>query len=216
MGGQEMKTYNVEQGSDEWKILRLGRITASDASKILVKSRTKGQVFGDTAMSYLYAKAAEIITGELPPDLDQVYAIAYGKGLEPQARAAFEFITGGAVETLGICTPSEKRLGQYLGFSPDGKFGEEFLEIKCPLNTANHLKFICEDFIRPEYIAQMQFSMMIAKTPFHYFLSYDPRVPQKPIAYKQVFRDEEMIKELKERSELAIQEIEKILQKLEE
>ena len=69
----------VEQGSYQWFQMRLGVISASNASKLLAK---RGSVTRD---SYLAQLVGEIATG-MPQDEINAKAMAWGKENEPKAR----------------------------------------------------------------------------------------------------------------------------------
>ena len=55
---------NSEQRSEEWHAQRLGKFTASRFGDLMTNSRKKDEVLGATAVSYIYEKAAELLTGE--------------------------------------------------------------------------------------------------------------------------------------------------------
>ena len=50
---------NVEQRSLEWHRLRIGSFTGSKIGDLMKSGRKKEQIFGDTAMSYIFKVAAE-------------------------------------------------------------------------------------------------------------------------------------------------------------
>lgn len=49
----------IEQRTKEWKIQRLGYFTGSRIADLMVSGRGKGELFGKTAMSYIYSVASE-------------------------------------------------------------------------------------------------------------------------------------------------------------
>jgi hypothetical protein len=69
-------------------------------------------------------------------------------------------------------------------FLPMGLSEDAILEIKCPYNSAIHLKnFTITDAdslksLHPEYFWQMQLGMLATDLPKGYFVSYDPRMPE--------------------------------------
>lgn len=216
-----MKISTHEQGSPEWFKARMGRITASEAHKLLVKGKGKDKVFGGTAESYIYDVASEIITEMPKDDINGVFALEWGKKREPIARASFELQTDLKVDEVGFAIGTEKdndlgSMNDYLGFSADGIINKERYgaEIKCPLRSEHHLKFICKEEIKKDYIVQCQFSMMLSGFKKWYFISFDDRVSQLPLAYKVIERDEEMILLLKERCYLAIEYVKKIVSRV--
>ena len=55
---------DTQQRSEEWHAQRLGKFTASRFGDLMTNGRKKDEVLGQTALSYIYEKAAEILTGE--------------------------------------------------------------------------------------------------------------------------------------------------------
>ena len=53
---------DIEQGTEEWKELRLGKVTASRFKDVLANGQ--GGKPSKTRQAYMYQLAAEIITGE--------------------------------------------------------------------------------------------------------------------------------------------------------
>jgi hypothetical protein len=170
------------------KQTRLGKVTSSQVSKILGKDDTK---FTQTGETYLYEVAAQIVTGQYP---EEVFgkAIDWGNTYEPEASARFqreypelEF------EYYGVENPQFFSLMEFEGFaggSPDGKVGTKYcIEIKCPYNSAVHLKNIAiKDNAglgdeHPDYYAQLQMNMMCTECEHGLFISYDPRNLFKPL-----------------------------------
>ncbi len=58
-----------EQRSEEWYAQRLGKFTASRFGDLMTNGRKKDEVLGATAVSYIYEKAAEILTGRTKGNL---------------------------------------------------------------------------------------------------------------------------------------------------
>ena len=59
-----MKTYSlddVKQGSLAWKMLRLGKITSSNVYCLMSTPRSGSELFTDTAKSYLFGVASELM-----------------------------------------------------------------------------------------------------------------------------------------------------------
>ncbi|WP_180267890.1 YqaJ viral recombinase family protein [Nostoc linckia] len=169
----------------EWLKKRLGKFTASDIWKLTKEGKKKGVEFGDTAMTYIHSKVAEIITGEIVelPDLKQ---LQWGNANENDAILTYEHVTGNKVQYFGGADPQYFPYNAYSGGSPDGLQGEDAtIEAKCPFNSANHIKFLIGSLDenpaqwlkdnKEEYYAQLQFNLLATKRTHAVFISYDPR-----------------------------------------
>lgn len=49
----------IEQGSKDWLVARLGNFTGSRIGDLMTSGKKKGELFGKTALSYIYEVAAE-------------------------------------------------------------------------------------------------------------------------------------------------------------
>lgn len=215
-----LKISNNEQGSPEWFADRMGKITASACHPLLTKGKG-GAVFGKGAESYIYDVASEILTGMPKDDINGVYSLEWGKKREPTARASYEFQTGRKVQEVGFITAEDSdnglgSLNDFVGFSADGIIFDEKIgtEIKCPMRTEHHLRFICEDKIKDEYFTQCQFAMMVSGFKQWDFISFDDRVSSAPLAWKTIYRDDDFIANLFERCFLASKAIQVIVDKI--
>jgi hypothetical protein len=96
------------------------------------------------------------------------------------------------------------------GASPDGLLGTDgCIEIKCP-NTSTHLETLLTKEIDRKYILQMHWQMYCADRKYCHFVSFDDRMPVNlQLFIKPVFRDENLIDEIKA-------EVIKFLQELDE
>jgi hypothetical protein len=134
------------QRTDEWFAARFGKFTASRFGDLMTKGRKKDETFGGTAISYMMEVAAEQLTGQRV----QIFgaALDHGNEYESVAREEYEKRMECEVEELGFCEISD-----YSGGSPDGKVKDsnKLIEIKCPYNTANHLKNVINQDIDKKY-----------------------------------------------------------------
>lgn len=191
--------YLIEQGSDEWRELRVGRFTGSEMFKLVepgkremtqeeLKARPKTgegsktkniqdvKVLGEKAWTYIYKKAAETLTGQLD---DEVYAwpLVRGKELEPEAVEFFEKRTGMTCEPIGFVPFTD-----HAGSSPDRMVSDgAILEIKCPSNSTNQINYLLLtdhwDLKReyPNHYWQVQTNVLFTGAKKGYFAAYDPR-----------------------------------------
>jgi len=163
----------MEQGSREWHVDRRGKITASNAHKIMGARR-----LGKTGETYIY----ELVSGEMGVDQEEVSsaAIRWGSELEDDAREYYSLAFDVEVEQKGFIHHPENF---ECGFSPDGMVETLGLglEIKCPYNPGNHVKYLtiknALDLkeLKSEYYWQVMFSMWCSGLKKWHFVSYDPR-----------------------------------------
>ena len=211
---------NDLQRTTEWYLARKGMITASEIVNILVKSKSKDEVFGKTAITYLNEKISERFM-----DSEQfIYynedvkrstpAMKWGNEYEDTAREVYEMATGNTV----MDEPFQKLKGfeEFVGGSPDGRLStmDGIIEIKCPYNPAVHLEHVSwkepKDLLagNPQYYAQVQANMMITGTNYCDFISYSPLYRNRlDLSVLRVPRDEDYLKNLQERIELAVEYI---------
>jgi hypothetical protein len=185
MSAAEILTVN--QGTEEWFRMRLGVLTASKAYDILPSKRGGG--FKEARTTYMNQLIAEVCTGHY----EEINAkpLEWGKVNEVAARAAYQFESGIEVKEGGFMYAYNKRAG----CSPDfiAKTMNKGGEIKCPWNPANHIKFLIEDEIKDEWIAQMQFQLWVSGFDAWDFASFDPRMKTKMIQIKEILRDPKMM-----------------------
>jgi putative phage-type endonuclease len=185
----------IIQGSDEWKALRLGKVTASRVADVVAKTKSG---YSAGRANYAAQLIAERLTGTVAESYTNA-AMQHGTETEPEARAAYEFYQGVTVEEVAF-VPHPKI--DQAGCSPDGLVGGDGLvEIKCP-NTATHLETLLGQAVPSKYDSQMQFQMACTGRSYCDFVSYDPRMPENMRLFiKRVPRDDTRIKELE--SEIA-------------
>ena len=191
----------AQQKSELWFKAKLGVLSASNASKIVAKSDS------DTRASYMASLVAQVCTG-ISEDINSKY-MDWGNANEDGARSSYEFETGFTVTELPfIFKDSTFRSG----CSPDGFVSEnKGVEIKCPYDSANHIKSLVADKIKPEYQWQTQFTLWVLDAETWDFVSYDPRMRKSPLAILSVDRDEKKLKIFDELVPAFIEDMDKML-----
>jgi putative phage-type endonuclease len=165
------------QGTEEWLLARVGKVTASRVHDIVATTKSGGFTAG--RKNYLAELVTERLTGEPAPSY-QNGAMVWGIECEPEARAAYvkhtsSMIKAVAVEEVGFV---EHPTIANAGCSPDGLVGGDgLIEIKCPFNTAIHLETLLTRKVNVEYMDQMQFQMACTGRKWCDFVSYDKRLP---------------------------------------
>lgn len=181
----------MQQGSEEWKQARCGRVTASRVHDIVAVTRSGGFTAG--RKNYMAELVTERLTGEPAPHFVSA-AMANGTECEPEARAAYAFQADVDVQEVGFVPHPTIDMA---GASPDGLVGKDGLvEIKCP-NTSQHIDTLLGGKIDPGYIDQMQFQMACTGRQWCDFVSYDRRLPEPMrLHITRIMRDDKRIAEL--------------------
>jgi putative phage-type endonuclease len=166
-----MTISDFPQGSLDWLKARAGKITASNAWKIIDRT-AKGLPTADHT-NFKFSLVTERLTGE--PTITFVNdAMRHGTNTEPEARAFFSELYDVTVEEVGFMTHPEF---EFMGCSPDGIIGgDTLLEIKC-LTTKSHLEMLLSRAPIKDHVLQVQFQMLITGTSLAHLLYYDPRLP---------------------------------------
>ena len=198
---------DIEQGTDEWKELRLGKVTASRLSDVLSKGR--GNAPSKTRAAYMLQLAAERLTGEPEDSFSNKY-MEWGNECEPQARAMYEFDSGNDVEEVAFVIHSDD-----FGVSPDGLVGDDgLLEIKCPKTTTQIERYLKGEF-PAAYKAQVQGQLLATGRKWCDFVSFDPRISGDAQYFcVRVERDENYIAELELKINEFTTELNKMMEQL--
>lgn len=183
------------QGSQEWLLERLGKVTSSRFGDVMTKARS-GDGMSKTALTYMAQLIAERLTGKptdspLPP-----YIADWGHKHEPVARAMYQFMVGQDVRQTGFCVHPDL---PDVGGSPDSLVGAEgVMEIKCPINPRIHLETIeaggCTD---DGYMWQCQGNLWVTGRKWIDYVSFHPAFPEDMQLFAVRYeRDEDAIEDL--------------------
>jgi putative phage-type endonuclease len=180
----------LEQGTEEWLKVRLGKVTASGVADVLAKTKTGASA---SRANYLIKLAIQRVTGEIEEGFTND-AMQWGKDHEDQARVAYEVTSGNFVDQVGFV---EHFSIAWFGCSPDGLVDKDGLvEIKCP-NSATHWSYIKADGPPNKYYIQMQAQMACTDRKWCDFVSFDPRMPERSQLFiKRVMREDAYIAEM--------------------
>ena len=102
------------QGTDEWRLARLGKVTASNIAAVMAEGRSGKP--SATRANYIAQLVSERLTGT-PYETFTSAAMAHGTETEDQARAVYTMNTGLSVVQVGFV--QHPRI-QFAGASPDG------------------------------------------------------------------------------------------------
>ena len=191
----------IEQGSDAWQAARTGKLTASRVADMLAtvktgESASRKNLKDDLIVERLTNQKTESFTSG---------AMNWGVETEPQARAAYEVMTGNFVDQIAFVDHPTIAM---FGCSPDGLVDDNgLIEIKCP-NSATHLESLETQTIPKKYITQMQTQLCVTGRQWCDFVSFDPRLPEPlNLLIIRVERDDEYISMIESEAIKFLQEV---------
>lgn len=195
----------AEQGSLAWLQSRLGVITSSEVSKAVAKVGT------ETRNTYMCQLVAEVATGVVEEINSK--AIDWGNLNEQSARSTYEFANDAIVDKVTFLFKDDSfREGSSLDGIVRGT-GKP-VEIKCPYNPTNYIKFFVDDKIKAEYQWQYQHQIRVSGADEIDFAQFDPRMSVSPIKTLTVSRDEEYQQKFDELLPAFISDMDKMLAKI--
>lgn len=191
--------HDVEQNTEEWFNLRMGKFTASSFKDLFMAKTTKGYE------KAIYKPVFERLTNESPESFSSDY-MERGHELEPLAKECYEMETFSTVLNGGFFT-----LGEWVGASPDGLVGSDgILEIKSPAyNTM--INYLLKKELPSIYKWQVQGQLFVTDRKWCDFMAYHPKL--KPLILR-IDRDEKMISELAVKLSESIEVAEDIINKI--
>lgn len=199
----------IEQGTVEWHLQRLGKVTASRVSDVLSKGKS-----GESASrrNYRTELVVQRLTG-LPGESFSNAAMEWGTNTEPKARTAYEVEKQQFVEQVAfIDHPSI----EWFGCSPDGLVADGLIEIKCP-NSTTHVDYLADNKPPAKYIPQMQCQMAVTGRQWCDFVSFDPRLPDDlQLFVVRLERDQEYIEAIEAEVKKFLSEVDEMFKKLKE
>lgn len=163
---------NITQGSDEWKMLRAGKVTASRIADVMATIKS-----GESAArkNYRTQLICERLTGKVEESFTNSH-MERGTALEPYAREAYELQTGSIVDQVAFVDHPIIRMS---GASPDGLVGTDgCIEIKVP-TPANHLEYLLGKEPPNKYKPQMTWQLSCTERSWVDFVSYCPEMPER-------------------------------------
>jgi putative phage-type endonuclease len=181
---------DIQQGTDAWKALRLGKVTASRVADIVAKTKSG---YSASRANYAAQLICERLTG-VPTDGFTNDAMRWGTETEPQARSAYEFYKD--VDVRQVAFVLHPTIGD-CGCSPDGLVGDDgLIEIKAPL-TSTHIETLVGKAVPAKYVTQIQWQLACTGRQWCDFVSFDPRMPEAMQFFcVRVHRVPEIIEEL--------------------
>lgn len=188
--------YDIQQNTEEWHEIKIGKFSASTAADLLMDKKNAGY------KKLIDKIVEERITGK--PSESKTFKgnefTERGHELEPIAREDYEIRNFKEVDIIGVV-----ELDEWTLCSPDGLIDDDGLyQAKCPIfNTQKG--YLKSRKVPSNYYKQMQFELYVTGRKYNVFNSYHPDLSAFDVIIE---RDEEMITEIKKRLEEAKQEVE--------
>lgn len=185
-----MIAHEVEQGSDEWLQLRLGKATASRFKDILAITKSGNE--SAARAKYRAELVAERLTGR-SPERYRSAAMEFGSETEATARTSYSLLTGNLVDP----GPFIQHDTLMTGASPDGLVGDDgTIEIKC-YELHNHIAALRSGKMPPEHKAQVQGQLWLARRSWCDFISFAPELPENAQLFvERIYPDGDYIETL--------------------
>lgn len=163
------------QGSDEWKEIRRGKLTASEMHLILTP--TLKMAANDKERAHVWELAAQRISGYVEPSYigdnqlrgweDEIFARdLYSKKYHP-------------VQEVGFV--ENDRWGFTIGYSPDGLVGDDGL-LECKSRKQRiQVQTIATNSVDAEFVLQIQTGLLVSERPWLDHCSYSGGLPMLTI-----------------------------------
>ncbi len=169
-----------EQGSEEWKAVRCGLLTASEMKLIITP--TLKAASNDKERSHTYELLAQRLTGYVEPHYINDDML---RGQEDEIEARILYAEHYApVQEVGFIT--NDRFGFTIGYSPDGLVGDDGA-IECKSRRAKYqLETIISATVPDDYLMQVQTALLVSERKWLDFVSFCGGLP---MVVKRVYPD---------------------------
>lgn len=156
----------VEQGSIDWHVLKLGVLSASNADCIVAgKDTAKRQGYMASLINQICTMTVE--------DEKPFKQLEHGKLYEGANRDSLSVALGFVeIKELPFIYMDDSLR---VGVSPDGVFDNTIVELKSSYNGEHFFRFKCFDYNKKEWDLQCQFQIYATGAERHIFSMYEPR-----------------------------------------
>lgn len=183
----------IEQGTEAWHQMRLGKITASRIADVISQVKV-GEAAGRA--NYRTELVLERLNNKPSKEAYTNAHMERGIELEPIARAWYEVERATFVKQVAFIDHPTIAMS---GASPDGIVDDGLIEIKCPMDKT-HYNYLLDDKVPAKYIPQMAWQMACTHSKWVDFVSFCPEFPKDmQLFIKRYARDDAYIAELEEK-----------------
>lgn len=163
---------DVQQRTPDWDLLRMGKVTSSNAHRIITPKERR---YSASAKKYMAEIIAERITGEPHSSGPMTRDMMHGVEFEPMARSNFAFDLDAEIEQVGGIVSD---CGRWFA-STDGIIdnAREVCELKCP-NLETHILYMLRpELLLEEYACQCHFYLLFPEVERVRLRSFAPELP---------------------------------------
>lgn len=165
---QARKWHDIEQNTEHWLDMRMGRVGGSAAGKFMANY---GKAFGKPAHDAALKIALERVTGVRAEQSYSNDHMERGHAQEPIARQLYEETTFSEVSNGGFY-----ECGDLIGVSPDGRVQGGLIEIKSVIGSV-HFDTIKRNSFDPKYKWQLFLNMGCSGLPWIDYVEYCAEFP---------------------------------------
>ncbi len=197
-----MTIHDMQQNTEEWFQIKVGKISASSADKLLTDRKNKGYID-------LVKKIFEEQYTDEPCESKVWQGNSFtqrGHEHEPLAIKSY-----GTENFCDVVSVGFVELSEWVGCSPDGMIEESGLvQVKCPIFDTQ-IDYLSAQKVPGNYYKQMQFELYVTNRNWNDFYSWHPKLPPVQI---RVGRDEIMIEQIELRINGVVGEVKNKIKKL--
>lgn len=196
-----IKFYDIDQNSEEWEAVRLGKFTASTFGDLFMAKSTAGY------QKAIIKVAFERVTGESEESYSNKW-MQRGHEKEPFARENYEMLTFNTLENGGFYEYSD-----FIGASPDAKITgmNGGCEFKCP-SFQVYNEYLETNRLPKNYYWQVHGQLLCTGWDFIDYMPFSsPKLKQILIRVK---RDEAVISQLLEKLNESITEVQTLIERI--
>lgn len=198
------RLVDADQRSDEWRLVRCGRLTGSRACDMLATIKSgEAAARRDLRLQLVCERLTESPQDSLFINAD----MQRGIDKEPDAIAAYEALTGDLIRASGFLAHNE----YMAGCSLDGHVGnfDGIVELKCP-KSATHIRYLRGGAMPTDYLPQVLHNLWITGAAWCDFLSFDDRFPVGLQVFRvRVTRDQAAIDEYEKKALAFLAEVDR-------
>jgi putative phage-type endonuclease len=195
-----------QENREEWLKQRLGLVTGSAISNVLMDSSKAGH------RNYMAQLVCERLTGE-PTETYISPAMQHGIDTEDEARAAYMARNAVIVEEVGFIRHPKLEAG----CSPDGIVGQDgLIEIKC-VQPATALDLLESKKVPGDHYNQIQWQLAVTGRDWCDYVVYQPKLPERlRLNVMRVVRNQSDILNMTVKVEQFLEELNRKVKKLKE
>lgn len=169
-----------------WREARSGKFTSSEFSRLSTKPKSNAALLSTGGKTYAEEIVVETLTGWYKDFSNE--ATEHGNNYEQEAIDSASILLGQQPFNYAENEAFFELVGRRFGGTPDATLGENFegvLEVKCPFNPVYHLRALDlkskGDLLKfnKQYYWQILCNCFVVNAPIGYFVSYNPKFPDK-------------------------------------